>query len=175
MLAGAYSFHLKEFCLSAIDLRLAFICPRAVPRPFPLHISWVGVQVEANTRSENMRRITSKDTSPELTVRRILFRLGYRYRLHRNDLPGKPDIVFGGRRKLIFVHGCFWHAHACPRAHKPKTNKTYWSPKLERNQERDARHLKQLQTAGWDVLTIWECELKDTNSLELSLIRFMER
>jgi DNA mismatch endonuclease, patch repair protein len=125
------------------------------------------------TRSENMRRITGKDTSPELAVRRILFRLGYRYRLHRGDLPGKPDIVFAGRRKLIFVHGCFWHAHSCQKAHQPKTNKAYWSPKLERNQERDARHLETLQAAGWDVLTIWECEVKDADSLERSLVRFM--
>lgn len=125
------------------------------------------------TRSENMRRITGKNTSPELAVRRILFNLGYRYRLHRSDLPGKPDIVFAGRRKLIFVHGCFWHAHSCPMAHQPKTNKAYWSPKLKRNQERDARHLETLQAAGWDVLTVWECELKDSDLLERSLVGFM--
>lgn len=128
---------------------------------------------DALTRSENMRRITGKNTSPELAVRRILFSLGYRYRLHRSDLPGKPDIVFAGRRKLIFVHGCFWHAHSCQIAHQPKTNKAYWSPKLKRNQERDARHLETLQAAGWDVLTVWECEVKDADSLERSLVRFM--
>jgi DNA mismatch endonuclease (patch repair protein) len=127
------------------------------------------------TRSENMRRITGKNTSPELVVRRMLFSLGYRYRLHRSDLPGKPDVVFAGRRKLIFVHGCFWHAHSCRMAHQPKTNKTYWSPKLKRNQERDARHLEDLEAAGWDVLTIWECELKDMDSLERSVVRFMAR
>lgn len=130
-------------------------------------------RISATSRSANMRRITGKDTSPELAVRRILFRLGYRYRLHRSDLPGKPDIVFAGRRKLIFVHGCFWHAHSCQMAHQPKTNTAYWSPKLKRNQERDARHLKTLQAAGWDVLTIWECELKGMDSLERRLVRFM--
>lgn len=122
-----------------------------------------------------MRRITSKNTSPELAVRRTLFRLGYRYRLHRRDLPGKPDIVFKGRRKLIFVHGCFWHAHSCQKAHHPKTNEAYWSPKLQRNQERDIRHIEELKIAGWDVLTIWECELKDTDSLERNLLHFMDR
>jgi DNA mismatch endonuclease, patch repair protein len=122
-----------------------------------------------------MRRITGKNTSPELAVRRILFSLGYRYRLHRGDLPGKPDIAFAGRRKLIFVHGCFWHAHSCQIAHQPKTNKAYWSPKLKRNQERDTRHLETLQAAGWDVLTVWECELKDMESLERSLLEFMAR
>lgn len=125
------------------------------------------------TRSENMRRITGKNTSPELAVRRILFGLGYRYRLHRSDLPGKPDIVFAGRHKLIFVHGCFWHAHSCNIGHTPKTNNGYWTPKLKRNQERDARHLETLQAAGWKVLTIWECELKDTDSLKRNLLDFM--
>ena len=126
------------------------------------------------TRSENMRRITGKNTSPELLVRRMLFSLGYRYRLHRSDMPGKPDIVFARRRKLIFVHGCFWHAHSCQMAHQPKTNKSYWFPKLKRNQERDALHLATLQAAGWDVLTIWECELKDLGSVERSLVSFMD-
>jgi DNA mismatch endonuclease (patch repair protein) len=121
-----------------------------------------------------MRRITSKNTSPEMAVRQMLFRLGYRYRLHRRDLPGKPDIVFGGRRKLIFVHGCFWHAHSCHKAHQPKTNEAYWSPKLKRNQERDARHHQELRTAGWNVLTIWECQLKDMESVERRLLRFMD-
>jgi DNA mismatch endonuclease, patch repair protein len=125
------------------------------------------------TRSENMRRITGKNTLPELMVRGILSRLGYRYRLHRSDLPGKPDIVFAGRRKLIFVHGCFWHAHSCQKAHQPKTNEAYWSPKLKRNKERDARHLEQLGAAGWRVLTIWECELKDTAKIERRAVRFL--
>lgn len=129
---------------------------------------------ERVTRGENMRRITSEDTSPELAVRQVLFRHGYRYRLHCKDLPGKPDIVFGRLRKLIFVHGCFWHAHSCRKAHQPKTNEAYWSPKLRGNQERDARHLEQLNAAGWRVLTIWECELKDMGKIERRLIRFLD-
>lgn len=125
------------------------------------------------TRSENMRRITGKDTTPELTVRRLLCQRGFRYRLHRAELPGKPDIVFVSRRKVIFVHGCFWHAHSCRLAHKPRTNEGYWSPKLRRNQERDTRHLAALKAAGWKVLTIWECELKDVRSVERKLLRFL--
>jgi DNA mismatch endonuclease (patch repair protein) len=88
-----------------------------------------------------MRRITGKNTSPEMAVRQMLFRLGHRYRLHRGDLPGKPDILFVSRRKVIFVHSCFWHAHSCRVAHRPRTNEGYWSLKLQRNQERDARTL----------------------------------
>jgi DNA mismatch endonuclease (patch repair protein) len=122
-----------------------------------------------------MRRITGKDTTPELTVRRLLFHHGYRYRLHRRDLPGKPDIVFGSRRKLIFIHGCFWHVHSCQKAHQPRTNQTYWSPKLRRNQERDARHQDELNAAGWDVLTIWECELSDMASVKRKLFNFLKR
>jgi DNA mismatch endonuclease (patch repair protein) len=120
-----------------------------------------------------MRRIISKNTSPEMAVRQMLFRLGYRYRLHRRDLPGKPDIVFVSLRKLIFIHGCFWHAHSCEKAHQPKTNEEYWSPKLKRNRERDARHLEELKTAGWRVLTIWECELKDMGGIGQKVIRFL--
>lgn len=127
------------------------------------------------SRSENMRRIRGKNTTPELIVRRLLFQHGFRYRLHRADLPGKPDIVFVARRKVIFVHGCFWHAHTCRVAHRPRTNEGYWSPKLQRNQERDARHLVALRAAGWDVLTIWECELRDGVSVRQKLIRFLEK
>jgi len=125
------------------------------------------------SRSENMRRITGKNTTPELTVRRLLSEHGFRYRLHRAELPGKPDIVFARLRKVIFVHGCFWHAHSCRMAHKPKTNESYWSPKLQRNQERDTRHLAALKAAGWKVLTIWECELKDVPSVKRKLLRFL--
>jgi DNA mismatch endonuclease (patch repair protein) len=130
-------------------------------------------RISSKLRSENMRRITGKNTSPELIVRRLLFQHGFRYRLHRADLPGKPDIVFVARRKVIFVHGCFWHAHTCRVAHQPRTNEEYWSPKLQRNQERDAQHLGSLKAEGWDVLTIWECELKNVASVKHRLIRFM--
>jgi DNA mismatch endonuclease (patch repair protein) len=125
------------------------------------------------SRSENMRRITGKNTTTELAVRRLLFQHGFRYRLHRAELPGKPDIVFVSRRKVIFVHGCFWHAHSCRVAHKPRTNEGYWSPKLRRNQERDTLHLAALKATGWKVLTIWECELKDVPSVKRKLLRFL--
>jgi len=110
------------------------------------------------SRSENMRRIHGKNTVPELTVRRLLYRLGYRYRLHRSDLPGKPDIVFAKRRKVIFVHGCFWHAHSCRKAHQPQTNQSYWTPKLERNVERDLKNEAALSSLGWESLVVWECQ-----------------
>lgn len=125
-------------------------------------------------RSENMRRIRSKDTAPELTVRRLLHSLGYRYRLHRKDLPGRPDIVFPGRRKVIFVHGCYWHAHGCKVAHTPKTNEAYWSPKLQRNVERDQRNTSDLQQAGWQTLTVWECEARNTAKLKSRLRTFLD-
>lgn len=126
-------------------------------------------------RSENMSRIRSKDTAPELAVRRLLYSLGYRYRLHRKDLPGKPDIVFPGRRKVIFVHGCFWHPHeSCRISHAPRTNLDYWKPKLARNVSRDLVTQKALAEMGWKTFVIRECEiavdLKDrlTNFLEAS-------
>ena len=105
------------------------------------------------TRSEIMRSVKSKDTAPELIVRRAIRRLGRGYRLHRSDLPGAPDLVFPGRHKVIFVHGCFWHQHDCSRgARLPKANREYWQPKLHRNQERDALHYTRLHALGWDVL-----------------------
>ncbi len=110
-------------------------------------------------RSENMSRIRSKDTKPELTVRRLLHALGYRYRLHRKDLPGKPDIVFPSRRKVIFIHGCFWHAHGCRVSHRPKSNGAYWSPKLQGNVNRDEKALAQLRSLAWEAEVVWECEV----------------
>src|ERR1017187_4851135 len=112
-------------------------------------------------RSANMRAIRSKDMLPELTVRSLVHKLGYRFRLHRKDLPGKPDLVFAARRKVIFVHGCFWHSHNCKTAHVPKSNPDYWGPKLQRNQARDRKNSEALRAAGWAALVIWECELKD--------------
>jgi DNA mismatch endonuclease, patch repair protein len=117
-------------------------------------------------RSENMRRIRSKGMLPELAVRSMVHRLGFRFRLHRKDLPGKPDLVFVSRRKVIFVHGCFWHSHqGCKSAHKPQSNLTYWKPKLERNQARDARNIEALTAAGWKSLIIWECETRAVKSV----------
>jgi DNA mismatch endonuclease (patch repair protein) len=124
-----------------------------------------------------MQAIRSKDTKPELLVRGLVYRMGYRYRLHRKDLPGKPDLVFGKRRKVIFVHGCFWHGHsdpACPDGRKPETNKSYWLPKLERNQRRDQENAEALKAAGWNVLTIWECETHDISALEQRLRAFLD-
>ena len=110
-------------------------------------------------RSAIMRAVRSKDTKPEIVVRRLAHSLGYRHRLHRADLPGKPDLVFPGRRKAIFVHGCFWHGHDCKRgAREPKANADYWRAKIERNRARDAVVREALQKAGWSIMTIWECE-----------------
>lgn len=113
-------------------------------------------------RSENMRAIRSKDTKPELIVRQTLRAAGFRgYRLHRKDLPGRPDIAFIGRKKAIFVHGCFWHGHDClAGSRRPRTRQDYWLPKISGNQARDARHRAQLADIGWDVLIVWECEAK---------------
>ena len=110
-------------------------------------------------RSENMARIRSKDTKPEMRIRRLLHKEGYRYRCHVPGLAGKPDLVFTRRRKALFVHGCFWHQHSgCPRATRPKTNQPYWLEKLARNVERDARHVRILENGGWSVLVVWECQ-----------------
>lgn len=112
-----------------------------------------------------MARIRSRGTKPEMIIRRNLHALGYRFRLHRKDLPGSPDIVFPGRRKVIFVHGCFWHRHTCALARQvPRTRLEYWGPKLSRNVERDKTATAALSAAGWNVLTIWECELRDLDT-----------
>jgi DNA mismatch endonuclease, patch repair protein len=126
-------------------------------------------------RSVNMAAIQSGDTKPEMIVRRLVYRLGYRYRLHRRDLPGKPDLVFGPRRAAIFVHGCFWHMHpkGCPDAREPKSNTGYWQPKLRRNVERDKENIRALRRDGWSVLVIWDCETKDAVQLTRRLITFL--
>jgi DNA mismatch endonuclease (patch repair protein) len=125
-------------------------------------------------RSERMARIKSKNTKPELRVRQLLHRLGYRFRLHRKDLPGSPDIVFPTRHKAIFVHGCFWHAHeACKLANRPKSRQHFWDSKFERNKLRDAANLKALKQNGWKVYTVWECETISERRLSLRLSRFL--
>jgi DNA mismatch endonuclease (patch repair protein) len=127
-------------------------------------------------RSAVMRRVKGKDTSPELKVRRALHRLGARFRLHRKDLPGAPDIVLPGRRLAIFVHGCFWHGHDCARgARVPKQNRDYWLGKVGRNRERDVVNRAALEAAGWRVETVWECELKDAASLDRRLAALIGR
>lgn len=117
-------------------------------------------------RSDQMRLVRSKNTKPEMAVRRLAHALGYRYRLHAKSLPGRPDLVFGKRRKVIFVHGCFWHRHeGCARCRTPKSRVEYWSLKLDRNQRRDAENQRRLRASGWDYLVIWECELKSPEAL----------
>jgi len=125
-------------------------------------------------RSAVMRRVKGRDTSPELKVRKLLWSLGARYRLNRRDLPGSPDIVMPGRKLAVFVHGCFWHGHDCPRgARVPKQNRDYWTAKVDRNRVRDARAEAALSEAGWRVETVWECELKDMAALEARITRWL--
>jgi len=127
-------------------------------------------------RSAVMRRVKGKDTTPEMIVRRALTRLGARYRLHRKDLPGSPDIVLPGRRLALLVHGCFWHGHDCARgARVPKANRDYWTAKVGRNRARDEKTRAALEAAGWRVETIWECELKDAGALEGRLAALLAR
>jgi DNA mismatch endonuclease (patch repair protein) len=124
-------------------------------------------------RSEMMASVKSKDTTPEMLVRQLLHGLGYRYRLHRADLPGKPDLVFPRRKKIIFVHGCFWHQHGCVFSHLPKSNVSYWTPKLERNRVRDFEHLEALRADGWRCLVLWECQLNNQERLTRRLSKFL--
>src|SRR5262245_52031392 len=124
--------------------------------------------------SERMARIRKVDTKPELVVRKLLHRLGFRFRLYRRELPGNPDIAFPGRKKVILVHGCFWHRHNCPWGRKvPASNRQYWVPKLRRNRARDKRNLAKLEALGWVPLTVWECELSDADALAARLVRFL--
>jgi DNA mismatch endonuclease (patch repair protein) len=125
-------------------------------------------------RSEIMRRVHSKDTSAELAVRRIIHSLGFRYRLHDDQLPGHPDLVFPCRRKIVFVHGCYWHSHCCPAASIPASNSTYWRAKLQRNAARDRRNIRRLRAAGWRVAVVWECQIKNKTRLARRLFRFLE-
>lgn len=130
----------------------------------------------STVRRRTMRAVKSKDTAPEMTVRRITHAMGYRYRLHSKKLPGKPDLVFPSRRKVIFVNGCFWHGHACIRgARTPKTNRDYWLPKIARNKARDKVSIKALSEAQWSALTIWECEIGKASNLRKRISRFLGR
>lgn len=128
-------------------------------------------------RSERMSRVRAKNMRPELAVRKLVFALGYRYRLHARDLPGCPDLVFRPRRKVIFVHGCFWHRHPSPNcalARLPKSRLDFWKPKLEGNRKRDEKNSKALRREGWKVMTIWECELKNAERLGKRVRRFLD-
>jgi DNA mismatch endonuclease (patch repair protein) len=120
-----------------------------------------------------MSRIGSKNTAPEIAVRKLLFSMGYRFRLHRSELPGTPDIVFIGRRKIIFVHGCFWHAHGCKIGRPPKSRVDFWQAKLKRNSDRDRENERALRRQGWDVLTLWQCETRDVEEKGNGLSRIV--
>jgi DNA mismatch endonuclease (patch repair protein) len=122
-----------------------------------------------------MGLVRAKDTKPELAVRRLVHTSGYRYRLHGRSLPGRPDMVFASRRKIIFVHGCFWHRHlGCAKATTPKANAAFWLAKFRANRQRDRQIERRLISAGWGVVTVWECELKDPAKLKRRLIRELE-
>ena len=126
-------------------------------------------------RSQIMSSVSGKNTKPEIAVRSLLHNMGYRFRLHRKDLPGKPDITLPKHKKVIFVHGCFWHGHAdCLRSKRPTSNKKFWREKLDKNIERDKLTVNALKQLGWDVLTVWTCEVKDTNNLKIKLLSFLE-
>lgn len=130
-------------------------------------------RLSSEHRSWLMGRVGSKDTAPELVVRRYLHRLGYRYRLHVKTLPGKPDMVFPARRCVILVHGCFWHGHGCKIGKLPKSRIEFWRAKIARNQERDAQSVRKLRALGWRVLTVWQCEIRDMRKTGPRLERFL--
>lgn len=121
-----------------------------------------------------MRAVKSRDTKPEMIVRRMVHAMGKRYRLHRKDLPGKPDLTFPRLKKIIFVHGCFWHGHDCKRGdRRPKENADYWANKISRNKERDTKAQIALHSMGWNVLIVWECQLKDLEAMRERLSQFL--
>ncbi len=145
------------------------------PRDAPQGLAIIPKATQTTDRSAIMRAVKSKDTKPEMIVRRLAHRLGYRYRLHRADLPGKPDLTFPGRRKIVFVHGCWWHGHDCKRgARAAKGNAAYWLGKIGRNVERDRGNYAALAAMGWKIAVIWECQLKDMAAVERSMLSFLE-
>ncbi|MCC6294255.1 MAG: DNA mismatch endonuclease Vsr [Bryobacterales bacterium] len=127
-------------------------------------------------RSARMALVRGKNTKPEMTVRRLVHALGYRYRLHARTLPGTPDLVFPARHKVLFVHGCFWHRHGvrCSLTRLPKTRLDFWASKLEANRKRDDKNRRSLRATGWKVLTVWECQLKDSAALKSRINKFLE-
>lgn len=129
---------------------------------------------DPDRRSRTMRAVKARDTEPELIVRRMIFAMGFRYRLHRKDLPGRPDIALVARRKVIFVHGCFWHGHDCSRgARIPKSNTDYWTKKINANRARDAKNISALKSNNWKTLVVWECELRKSAMVSNRLKRFL--
>lgn len=143
---------------------------------YVLYLSYTMVDnLTLSQRKKTMASVRSKDTKPEMHVRKLTHAMGFRYRLHYKDLPGKPDLVFPSRNKVIFVHGCFWHQHdGCKNAKMPKSNVSYWKTKLENNKKRDEKYQIELQSLGWDSLIIWECETKDITSLGRKIRGFLE-
>ena len=125
-------------------------------------------------RSKIMAAVKSADTGPEMLIRRALHRLGYRYGLHRNDLPGKPDLVFRSRRKVVFVHGCFWHGHNCKKGRLPKTRIEFWTEKISKNRARDRRSVRELRKYGWSSITIWQCQTRSQQKIVDKIVRFLE-
>ena len=127
-------------------------------------------------RSERMSRVRGKDTKPELVVRRLVHRLGFRYRLHSRELPGKPDLVFARLKCVIFVHGCFWHRHVgCPLCRLPKSRLDFWKAKLEGNRKRDSRNQRKLRKDGWRLMVVWECQLAELERLERRILEFLSQ
>jgi len=131
--------------------------------------------VPKRVRSEIMRRVRSIDTKPEMMIRRMIHQMGFRYRLHDEKLPGKPDLVFSSRHKVIFVHGCFWHGHACEAAKLPSSNVEYWRRKRERNVARDRQSLRSIGEAGWNALVVWECDLRKPERVRRRILTFLTR
>lgn len=130
--------------------------------------------ISRKQRSALMSKVRSKDTRPELVVRSLVHRMGYRFRLHRKDLPGTPDLAFPSRKKAIFVHGCFWHGHRCKRGTLPSTNVEFWREKIGRNRVRDDKAKRALRRSQWKYLVVWECELRDNHVLKRKLTKFLE-
>lgn len=125
-------------------------------------------------RSEIMRQVKSRNTKPEKIVRSLIHSMGFRFRLHKKDLPGKPDMVFPSKRKVVFVHGCFWHGHNCKRGkNRPRSNMEYWGNKIKSIKKRDRDNIKNLKKLGWDVLVIWECQIKNTKNITEWIVDFL--
>lgn len=164
--------------LSQFRIRRGRVEQRIVERELHPSNATMSAYIPMDTRTPQQRRrimqaVKSRDTKPEIIVRRCLHSMGYRYRLHRKDLPGRPDIVFGSRRKAIFVHGCFWHRHDCAKGRLPKSRLNYWKPKLDENVIRDKTRLEELDELGWQTLVIWQCELDDLEALAARLQDFV--
>lgn len=126
-------------------------------------------------RTAIMQSVGSKNTGPEIAIRRLIHRMGFRFRLHAKNLPGRPDIVFPSRKKIIFVHGCFWHGHGCKYGRLPKSRLEYWAPKIEANRKRDKKSAAALRRQKWSVLSVWQCQTKDMIKLEKTLKKFLEK